>query len=99
MKRLAELNDGRLRKSCEIAHSMCMFRDRTTDPKPWFYSGLFSMATEKEAIEFLGTHRITKALVPSMRNDEGVRLWLERVGPETHELVNRIRAGLDHLME
>lgn len=57
------------------------------------------MATTQEAREFLGTHRITKSLVPSMRNDEEVALWLERVGPETRELVTRIREGLDQLME
>lgn len=99
INRLRDEDDGRLRRSCEIARSMCLMRDRTTDPKPWFYSGLFSMATTQEAREFLGTHRITKSLVPSMRNDEEVALWLERVGPETRELVTRIREGLDQLME
>jgi hypothetical protein len=99
IERLDGLNDGRLRKSCEIARAMCLMRDRSTDPKPWFYAGLFCMATLEEAQEFLATHRITKSLVPSMRNDAEVRLWLDRVGPETRELVDRIRTGLDQLME
>jgi hypothetical protein len=91
---LAELDDGRQLKSCEIARALCDRRRPEDDPKPWFYSGLFQLATAGEAKCFLDTHRVTKALVPAMAEDPEVRLWLDRVGPETSELINRIRQNL-----
>jgi hypothetical protein len=95
---LAGLNDGRLQKSCEIARAMCSIRDRQIDPKPWFYAGLFSLATFEEAKLFIPTHRLTKSVVPAMRNDPDVLLWIDRVGPETDELVFRLRREVDRLI-
>lgn len=91
---LAGLDDDRLRKSCEIARAMCDSRQIDDDPKPWFYAGLFQLATAAEARRFLDTHRVTKAMVPSMAGDEDVRLWLDRVGPGTRELLGRLRQCL-----
>jgi hypothetical protein len=73
---------------------MCGMRNPLEDPKPWFYAGLFSLATADEARRFLGTHRVTKALVPAMADDEEVLRWLEAVGPETRDLVKRFRDAL-----
>ena len=73
---------------------MCGLRHQLSDPKPWFYAGLFSMATAAEAARFLENHRTTRAALPSMRDDEAVRLWLDRAGPETHELIDALRAGI-----
>lgn len=94
---LVNQNDGRLLPSCEAARSMCGFRDPLEDPKPWFYAGLFNLASAEEARRFLGTHRVTKAVVPAMADDEDVTLWLDRVGSETRELVQRLREGLARL--
>jgi hypothetical protein len=94
---LEELNDGRLLRSCETARAMCQLRNLEGDPKPWFYVGLFQLATAAEAKRFLDTHRVTKALVPTMENDPEVRLWLDRVGAETHELLDELRQGLRRL--
>jgi hypothetical protein len=96
---LASLDDGRLQQSCENARALCDLRDPLDDPKPWFYAGLFSLATPAEARKFLATHRVTKALVPSMADDEEVRLWLERVGPETLQLLERLRQALGCLRQ
>ncbi len=95
---LGDLDDGRLLKSCEIARGMCSIRDRQIDPKPWFYGGLFSLATLEEAKLFIPTHRLTKSVVPAMRKQEDVRLWLDRVGPETDELVDLLRREMDALI-
>ena len=97
MKHLAACGNGRLKHSCENARAMCSLRNPLDDPKPWFYSGLFSLATAEEAKRFISTHRITKAAIPSMHNDEDVILWLDRVGPETLELIERLRAGIARL--
>ncbi len=96
---LASLDDGRLLKSCQIARSMCDYRQHDDDPKPWFYSGVFQLATASEAKRFLDTHRVTKATVPAMADDPEVHLWLDRVGPETRELLARLRLGLARLRE
>lgn len=91
---LADLGDGRLLKSCEIARALCDCRQPYDDPKPWFYTGIFQLATAAEARRFLDTHRVTKAMVPAMADDPDVRLWIERVGPETRELLVRLYQGL-----
>lgn len=91
---LAARNDGRLIKSCEIARAMCSRRDRFDDPKPWFYSGLFHLATAEEARHFLPNHRVTRATIPTMFDDEAVLLWLDRINPETRLLLDRLRNAL-----
>ncbi len=91
---LYTLADGRLERSCEIARAMCGLRNRIDDPKPWFYAGLFSLATAPEARAFLVTHRVTKAAIPAMADDEDVRLWLDQISPETQELVARLRQAI-----
>lgn len=94
---LAELDDERLLKSCEIARGLCDRRGAEDDPKPWFYAGLFQLATVEEARRFLETHRVTKSLVPAMAEDPDVLLWLDRVGPETRELISRLRRDVEQL--
>lgn len=91
---LANLDDGRLLPACEDARAMCEQRNRLDDPKPWFYAGLFNPATVDEAKRFLANHRITKAAIPSMENDADVVLWMDRVGPETRDLIDRLRKGV-----
>lgn len=94
LAKLAALDDGRLLKSCQAARAMCALRRPEEDPKPWFYAGLFHFASAPEARQYLETHRLTKATVPSMADDESVRLWLDRANPETGELLDRLRAAL-----
>lgn len=91
---LAEENDPRLMRSCELARTMCDLREPLDDPKPWFYAGLFHLATAEEALRFLDTHRVTKATVPTMADDESVRLWLNRISEETKFLLDRLRGAL-----
>ena len=95
MKYLHEMNDGRLVRSCEIARYMCRRRGPYDDPKPWFYAGLFHLATVKEAVRFLPNHRVTRSTVPAMKNDEEVRLWLDRINPETKVLLDRLEIALE----
>jgi len=76
---------------------MCQVRQPDGDPKPWFYVGLFQLATAVEARRFLETHRVTKALVPAMEDDPEVRLWLDRIGSETRELLGHLRHGLSNI--
>jgi len=91
---LTTLDDGRLISSCEIARAMCSLRDPLDDPKPWFYAGLFHLATVEEARHFLPNHRVTRATIPNMANDEAVLLWTDRINPETVALLARLREAL-----
>jgi hypothetical protein len=91
---LAANDPARLLPSCQAARAMCALRGPFDDPKPWFYAGLFSLATAAEANQFLATHRVTRATVPAMADDESVKLWLDRVSKETRELLDRLCDGV-----
>ncbi len=91
---LVSCNDGRLLRSCQAAREMCGLREPLEDPKPWFYAGLFSLATAAEAARFLQPYHITTAALPWMAGDVNAALWLDRVGDETRELVLRLRSSL-----
>lgn len=62
---LAEEDPVRLRRSCERAWRLVNSRGEFEDPKPWFYSGLFSLATAEEAGRFLSGHPFVAAVIPS----------------------------------
>ena len=98
LEHLAGLDDGRLEKSCQVARTMCGIRDRTDDPKPWFYAGLFSLATVEEAKQFLATHPVTTAAIPAMAGDAQVKLWIDQVSPETRKLLAHLREGLSRAL-
>ena len=99
LNHLATLDDDRLIPSCEHARAMCALREHDDDPKPWFYAGLFSLATADEARHFLATHRVTKAAIPAMEDDAEVKLWLDRVGPETRDLIARLRQAIAQIRQ
>ena len=91
---LAKTDAKRLKKSCETARAMIRRWAQIGDPKPWFYAGLFSTATEEEARHFLGGHRLTTATVPTMAEDANVKEWAAALCPETCDLLQRLRTGL-----
>jgi hypothetical protein len=91
---LDQRNDDRLDPSCLTAQAMSWRRDRSEDPKPWFYAGLFSRATAQEAKQFLANHRLTPATVPALWHDEDVEKWIAQISPETQKLLERLRTGL-----
>ena len=75
---------------------MCGLRPPLEDPKPWFYAGLFSLATSEEAARYLQPYRVTMAALPSMADDGNVILWLDEMGNEARNLVFRLREKLRH---
>lgn len=94
MTHLAKTDAKRLRKSCLAARKMIRRWAEVGDPKPWFYSGLFSTATAEEAKHFLGGHRLTTATVPAMAEDDEVKEWVASLCCETKDLLHRLRAAL-----
>lgn len=97
IEHLRATDPARLEASCDAARGMCRMRQPLADPKPWFYAGLFSLATPEEVARFIPGYRITKAAVPSMEHDKEVLLWLDRVGDETRLLIGELRGGLECL--
>lgn len=91
---LAKTDPRRLKKSCRIARKMIEAWGEMGDPKPWFYSGLFHLASEDEAKHFLAGHRLTKATVASMSDDEEVKTWESGLCAETNALLQRLRIAL-----
>lgn len=65
LDRLALLDPPKLARTCEIVHRLMKLHDPESDPKPWFYGGLFCLATPEEETLYLTGHRFTKLLLPT----------------------------------
>ncbi len=76
---------------------MCELRPKYVDPKPWFYSGLFSLATHDEARNFLADHLVTLAAVPAMSDDEKLEGRIAGISPEIRRLIVILRQTLTKL--
>jgi hypothetical protein len=99
MAHLAKTDAKRLKKACMAARAMIRCWAQVGDPKPWFYSGLFSTATAEEAKHFLAGHRLTTATVPAMAEDDEVKDWVASLCTETRELLHRLRSALRSIRE
>jgi hypothetical protein len=87
----------RLTHSCLRARKMVRQCESGQDPKPWFYAGLFSLATGVEAERFLGGHWFTAACIPGLPETWKTGMAPDEVGPETEAKLECIRAGLAKL--
>jgi hypothetical protein len=96
---LEQADAARLRQACVVAREMCRARERSEDPKPWFYAGLFATATEDEVQRFLANHRLTPAAVVSMWQSLAVQKWMAEVCPETLDLLHRLRSNLRRIYD
>jgi hypothetical protein len=97
IEHLAKVDPARLERSGRAAYLLTRKRDPADDPKPWFYGGLFSLATADEAKEFLASHSFTAALVPAARENPKLKAWLAKVSPKTCDCIGRIRKALDEV--
>lgn len=91
---LQEKPDPRLRQVCENARSLVLAGNRLEDPKPWFYAGLFSLATATEARHFLGEHHFTAAALPVLASDPVLEEWIRQLAPPGRDLLRRLRLGI-----
>jgi len=87
-------SDPRLRQVCGNARRLVQEGDRLEDPKPWFYAGLFSLATASEARRFLGEHHFTAAALPLLANDPVLEEWVRQLAPPSRDLLCRLRLGV-----
>ena len=88
LRHLEETDPARFERSCRNARRLTDLRKRSEDPKPWFYAGLFSLATPEEAERFAGTHWLTSVAIA----EEDPRLTAESA--ELVEKLGRIREAL-----
>lgn len=91
---LEQTDPARLLASCEIARALSRGPDHTHDPKPWFYAGLFSLATAAEAREYLATHHFTAAAIPALAQDAALNQWAATLSPASHDLLERLRRAI-----
>lgn len=92
---LAQADQRRLVPSCRNAYLMVWLRDAREDPKPWFYSGLFSLTTADEAEKFLANHWLTR--IVTARPGEIPAIARESVGEITLEKIRRIQEAMARL--
>jgi len=94
---LAAIDPERLREACHRARITSDRRARNEDPKPWFYSGLFSLATHAEAVRFLRGHDFTIACLPKLDKCDLNTLPSETLREETSDLLRRVREAITAL--
>ena len=93
-----EANDpARYVASCDRANRLVQACDPGQDPKPWFYAGLFSLATLEEAGQFLADHWFTAACIPSLAGRLEVSGTPKSIGPETRTKIERVRDAISQL--
>jgi len=85
----------RLISSCRNAYRMVWRRDSMEDPKPWFYSGLFSLVTASEAEKFLANHWLTQIATATSMETSGV--FQMNVSGITLEKIRRIQKTMAKL--
>lgn len=94
---LERTDPERLVRSCARARRMLDLRERTEDPKPWFYAGLFSLATPEEAARFLRGRDFTLACLPACDDLDLGSMNLDTVSLETLATIGRIREAVSGL--
>jgi hypothetical protein len=92
---LARQDPRRLEACCTIAAVLTRGPGYGGDPKPWFYGGLFSLATREEAERFLADHRLTAAVIPALAHTAQSEQWVAaRRTKATRDLIARVRANI-----
>lgn len=91
---LSRFDPSRLAKSCRLAQELVCERAQNEDPKPWFYAGLFGLATQDEARRFLADHWFTRTAVSLCAEPESSLSVLEKVSGVTQEKLKRVCSAL-----
>lgn len=94
MDHLQATDPVRLRICCEIAALLARGPGYGADPKPWFYGGLFSLATRDEGQRFLANHRLTSAIIPALAHEPKSERWVAGLSAVTRELIERLRVAI-----
>src|SRR5688572_16544584 len=96
MEHLVQADYDRLGRSCRLAYLLVHSLEPMEDPKPWFYGGLFSLATSSEANQFLAGHSLLASVVPALQTGNSLPA-LDSVDPTTRWKILRLRDAIDRL--
>lgn len=96
MDYLAAADPSRLERSCWLAHELA-HQASGEDPKPWFYAGLFSLATVEEARKFLASHWLTLSALPCFTGEFPAPITNTTVGQAARDKLERIQQALSRL--
>lgn len=99
LEHLASIDPARLDRSCRLARLLAERHGPAEDPKPWFYAGLFSLATVEEGRRFLAAHAFTRAAVPALAAADPDALDPATLSAKTWEKVLRIRRSIALALE
>jgi len=88
---LSQSDPARLRRSCRLAMDLVHARPAQADPKPWFYAGLFALATPAEARRFLQQHPLTRMVWESLHHAPGQRDAPESLRNLSQDIASMIR--------
>ncbi|MGV3753900.1 MAG: hypothetical protein ACO1QS_00795 [Verrucomicrobiota bacterium] len=97
MDHLQENDPQRLVVSCRNAYLLVQQADPMEDPKPWFYTGLFSLLKPEEAKVYLLNHWLITMCVGLADPPEKSPIRLDAVSELTVEKIRRIREAVDRL--
>jgi hypothetical protein len=95
---LERTDPGRLLRSCRNAHEMMQRRVRGVDPKPWFYAGLFSLATVDEARSSLRRRWFTRHSLPALTAEFDPHDPAEDVDPGARTKLELIRKAVAEVL-
>jgi len=93
---LAGTDPERLQLSCACAKHLTETFGKKEDPKPWFYAGLFRMATPEEARRFLANHDFTYSAISGLAELKSPYFAEAMVHDHTAEKLRRIREALQN---
>ena len=97
LNHLAQTDSERLARSCR--HAQQLVREcGQEDKKPWFYAGLFSLATVNEARKFLTGHWFTILAVPPLAAELGSSSPPINMSEPTRDKLQKIREKLTRLL-
>jgi len=91
---LAATDPARLREVCRRAHVL-VGGHPGEDPKPWFYAGLFSLATMAEAERYLRGHDFTIACIPRFAETDLGSLRVEELAADSADKIRRVKTALE----
>jgi hypothetical protein len=94
LARLEREDPARLAQACSNARHLVRQAAPGEDPKPWFYGGLFSVATPAELAEYLSRHWLLRTVLSEAQAGEAVDTHDGEVSESTWQLIGRLREAV-----
>jgi hypothetical protein len=96
LDQLERTDKKRLNTACRNARLLVRNSPPGEDPKPWFYSGIFSLATAEEIAEHLAEHWFLSMTV-CCDSESGGQRSMAKVSKATLQKIQNIRTAIAKL--